>query len=236
MDTSVEDNEMTYDPEIEKLLPWYAKGLLEPEESKAVDAYLTEHPEMRKQLDLIAEETVAVDQLHAALGAPAPGGLDRLMASINEMEESPASRLSNAGGLIERSKAFFGSLSSSGLQWAAMAAAVVIVGQGMIIGGLMRAMPGEEANAPSYKTASGPDQDALVHGAKFLIAFKDDARMADIARLLKSQSAMIMAGPKTGGFMEIVVPTGKLPEAGIEAVLAAFKAETALVKFVSVSK
>ncbi|WP_114009263.1 hypothetical protein [Cohaesibacter intestini] len=239
MDTSVEDKDMTYDPEIEKLLPWYAKGLLESHESEQVEAYLAANPEMRMQLDLIAEEDTAIAEQHAALGAPMPGGLDRLMAGIDALEAKEAPVQAAAKGVWQRIQDVLGNFASPGMQLAAAAAAVVIVAQGVIIGALVQTGPGAPA-APSasgqFKTASGPEQAAQQSGARFLIAFKSEASMADVAKLLKSQHAVIVAGPKAGGFFELMVPNTKLPEGGAEVVLKALKDSTDLVKFASVSQ
>ena len=60
--------------------------------------------------------------------------------------------------------------------------------------------------------------------------------MGDIAKLLKVQGAVIVGGPKAGGFFEILVPTAKLPEGGAKAVLKALQDEKDLVKFASVSR
>ena len=231
---------MTYDPEIEKLLPWYAKGLLEPDETAKVDIYLAAHPEMRMQLDLIEEEITAIDQQHAALGAPSPDGLQRLLGDIDALEakEAPITQAASnaATGLMDKVKSFFAGFSSPGMQFAGMAAAFVVVAQGVIIGGLLSSDPTPQTTQPSYTTASGQQQKAEAEGSVFLVAFKKDARMSDVAALLKDLSAKIVTGPKGGGFFEIMVPTAKLPEGGADAVLDALKARADLIQFASAVK
>ena len=225
---------MTYDPEIEKLLPWYAKGLLEPDDIDKVDVYLAAHPDMRMQLDLIAHEGAAIEQQHAALAAPGAGGLDRLLADIDALEAQKAP-LANAvaGGLTSKIKAFLANFSSPGMQFAGMAAALVIVAQGVVIGGLMQSEP---VASTGYRTASGPEQSAVMDGVVFLVAFDKDARMADVAQLLKSQSAKIIAGPKAGGFYEIQVASNALPEGGAKVILEQLRAKSDLVQFASLSQ
>ena len=238
---------MTYDTEIEKLLPWYAKGLLDSDDQQKVEAYLDANPEMRMQLDLIAEEDAAIEQQHNALAPPAPGGLDRLMADIDALEarEAPVAhavgQASKAGtGIVDYFKSLLASFSSPGMQFAGVAAALVIVAQAVFITSMMQGDPGEPGAASggkgTFKTASGPEQTVEVKGAKFLLAFKKDAKMDDVAKLLKSQSARIVAGPKAGGFFEIVIDEAKLPEGGTKAVLDALKARKDLIGFASVSK
>ncbi len=230
---------MTYDPEIEKLLPWYAKGLLEPHETEQVEAYLAANPEMRMQLDLIADEDMAIAEQHAALGAPKPGGLDRLMAGIDALEAKEAPLQTAAKGMWQRIQDVLGNLASPGMQFATAAAAVVIVAQGVIIGGLMQdnpAAPMSPSVSGPFTTASGPEQMVAEDGARFLVVFNGEASMADVAKFLKSQHAAIVTGPKAGGFFELLVPSAKLPEGGADAVLESLKSNKDLVKFASVSR
>ncbi|WP_321340906.1 hypothetical protein [uncultured Cohaesibacter sp.] len=252
MNSSVEDYEMTYDPEIEKLLPWYAKGLLEAKDQESVETYLATHPDMRMQLDLIEEEGLAVKQQHAALGSPAPGGLDRLLADIDSLQAQEEGILQRAGrhgsapGLFARMsdgmKKVLANFSSPAMQLVGAAAAVVIVAQAVVIGGLMKQGP-ETApmQAPAFTTAAGPEDSAsrakISQGASvFLIAFKKEARIDAVNALLKSLSAKIVAGPKAGGFYQIKIETDLLPEGGERAVLARLKANTELVQFVSIGQ
>ncbi|SNY94193.1 hypothetical protein SAMN04515647_4516 [Cohaesibacter sp. ES.047] len=231
---------MMNEAEIEKLLPWYSKGLLERDQTEQVDAYLKANPEMQMQLDLIAEEADAVERIHASLGAPKPGGLDRLMADIDAIEAEKAPVSNTANSLADKCKAFFDNFSSPGMRIAAMAAALVVVIQGVIIGGLIEG--GQKANVPGsvssrFTTASGPAEAVRVDGgAVFLVSFRKDARIDAVAALLKTQSARIISGPKAGGFFELQVPSDKLPDGGAKAVVDALKAETDLVQFASVSE
>ncbi|WP_090074891.1 hypothetical protein [Cohaesibacter marisflavi] len=246
MNSSVEDYEMTYDPEIEKLLPWYAKGLLEAKDQQSVESYLANHPDMRMQLGLIEEEALAVEQQHAALGAPAPGGLDRLLADIDGLQAQEEGARGNTIGFFESFregiKRFLGNFSSPAMQLTGAAAAVVIVAQAVIIGGLMdRGTEKEAAQVSAFTTAAGPEgaapnalaaQDVAI----FLVAFNKDARMEEINALLKSLSAIIVAGPKAGGFYQIQIKKDLLPEGGDVAVQERLKANTDLVQFVSISQ
>jgi hypothetical protein len=257
----VEDETMKYDQDIEQLLPWYAKDLLSDEEKSQVDRYLADHPDMRAQLQLIEEENVASQQVHDALGGPRPGGLDRLMARIDveDSAKDPVGQISQAGnGLLAKIGGFFDGFSRPALQMAGMAAAVVIVAQALVIGGMLQqdgSMPAganQVASAPepmlepnveanrSFKTASVKKSASMAAseqaGAKLLIAFNSDAKVSDINALLKSSSATIVAGPKAGGMYEIFVAEAKLPEGGAKMLSKDLTENKALVKFVSVTK
>nr|WP_319497825.1 hypothetical protein [uncultured Cohaesibacter sp.] len=252
LDTSVEEKDMTYDPEIEKLLPWFAKGLLEPDDSEKVETYLAAHPEMHMQLDLIAEETLAVEQQHAALGAPSAGGLDRLLGSIDALEakSGPAASLAasvaasgRAGrGLSGWIRDFLAGLSTPSMQFVAAAVAVVIVAQAVIIGNLVHG-GSQTTDIPSvstFTTAAGPQAKTLSQAGmplgSLLVAFRKDASIEAVNGLLKELGAIIKDGPKAGGFYEIVIAQGHLPAGGTQAVLEQLKARNDVVQFASASQ
>ncbi|WP_141401206.1 hypothetical protein [Cohaesibacter gelatinilyticus] len=251
----VEDETMKYDQDIEQMLPWYAKDLLSDEEKSQVDRYLDDYPDMRAQLQLIEEENIASQQVHDALGGPLPGGLDRLMARIDveESAKDPVGQISQAGnGLLAKVAGLFDGFSRPALQIAGMAAAVVIVVQALVIGGMLRqdtsgpVEGGQVASVPTiepsgaFKTASGKKNAMMAAsaqvGAKLLIAFKSDAKVSDISALLKISSATIVAGPKAGGIYEIFVAEDKLPEGGAKMLSKDLAQQKTLVKFVSVTK
>ncbi|WP_316859907.1 hypothetical protein [uncultured Cohaesibacter sp.] len=227
---------MTYDPEIEKLLPWYEKGLLDPDERDRVSAYLDAHPDMRSQLVLIAEEAEAVERQHAALGAPQAGGLDRLLADIDVIEARKAPISGRASGLLSGMRRFFSSISTPSLRLAGVAAALIIVVQAIVIGGLLTSDPDPSGTGARFVTASGPKANASQNENVFLIAFSKTARMDAIVALLESKSARLISGPKAGGFFEIAIAEANLPEGGAKSVLADLKANKELVRFVSLSQ
>lgn len=240
MNANVEDEEMKYDQEIEELLPWYAKDLLEPEQKARVDAYLADHPDMRIQLDLIAQEDEASQQIHASLGAPRPGGLDALMAKI-DAEGAPATQAgahsSKSSSLWAYVQNFLRSFQTPGMQMAAMAAALVIVAQAVIIGGLVdpSSQNGQGGVGQSFKVASGKDPAVVSSGVRLLLSFHADTKIAEITALLSKSKAKIVGGPKAGGFYEIAVSDKDLPEGGVKALKASF-ASNSTVRFVSVQK
>ena len=229
---------MTYDPEIEKLLPWYAKGLLGADDMAKVEGYLSAHPEMRLQLDLINEEIVAVDQQHAAMGAPAAGGLDRLMADIDALEGRKGANLASVSdGFVARVRSFFAGFQSPGMQLAGALAAVVIVAQAVVLTGLLSHHSGQPVDQVRFATASGPEQmqAQMLDGARLLIAFQPQADMGSITALLKQVKGTFVAGPKAGGFFEILVPGKALPDGGAQILVDRLKEQQSLVKFVAVT-
>lgn len=246
---------MKYDQDIEQLLPWYVKDLLSNEDKARVEGYLADHPQMRAQLLLIEEEEGAVQQVHDALGGPRPGGLDSLMARIDmeEAQKAPLkAEIGKAGaGLKGWFGAFLDGLSRPALQMAGVAAAVVVVAQAAIIGGLVYgerdgsssgqqvvAVQQQAVKAPgSFKTASGKQSGSIQQdGSKFLIAFGKEAKISDVSKLLKSHGASILSGPKAGGMYEIFVAKSKLPEDGPKGLVKKLGQDKNLVRFVSIAK
>ena len=230
---------MTYDPEIEKLLPWYVKGLLEADDLQKVERYLAAHPDMASQLELIDQEARAVEQQHAALGAPMPGGLDRLLADIDMLErQGHRASHSDAASLAERLKGFWANFSSPAVRFTGAAAAFVIVAQTVLIGSMMAGGAGKGATPAisSFTTAAGPQERALNTAAQadwpvFLVVFKPDATIEAISDLLQSLSAKVIAGPMAGGFYKIAIAKEQLPADGEAGVLALLTAQSELVKF-----
>lgn len=97
--------------EIEMLLPWYAAGTLNRAEISRVEAYLDAHPEISSQLFLAREELAETIGVNESLGAPAPGALDRLMASL-EAESGPLKMSARApDSLWQRLSDWVGALS-----------------------------------------------------------------------------------------------------------------------------
>jgi anti-sigma factor RsiW len=180
----IEDSERE---EIEKLLPWYVTGKLAPSETRKVERFLAEHPDALSQLQLIGTERQETALANEAMGWPRSGMSDRLMASL------PGSATSSRGhGRFAKFGQFFRMHPTLGAQWAALAMALLILGQAAFIAVLL-------TRAPTYRLAAG----ARADGAAALIAFTDDAKASDIARLLADFEATIVDGPKPGGVYKI---------------------------------
>lgn len=194
--------------DIEMLLPWYATGTLEPEEKARVDAYLADHPEVARQLDLVAEEMDQTIRVNEALGAPAPGALDRLMADVRA--ESPQAFRASGGGLIESVLSWFGDLSPRAAAMGAALAIAVICAQAVTIGVV--------TSGKKYDTASG-ETTGRIAGTTALVGFVDSASVADVTGLLTSYGAAIVDGPKPGGIYRVRLSEKELAKADLDALL-----------------
>jgi len=178
----IEDSERE---EFEKLLPWYVTGKLGLSDVRKVESYLAQHPDALPQLQLIGAERQATMRANEAMGWPRSGMSDRLMASLPLSAPSPGpGRLAKFGQLFK--------MHPVGTQWAALAMALLILAQAACITVLL-------VRAPTYRLAAGAHGD----GAAALIAFTDDAKASDIARLLADFAATIVDGPKPGGVYKL---------------------------------
>jgi anti-sigma factor RsiW len=173
--------------EIEKLLPWYVTGKLAPSDTSKVERFLAEHPDALSQLQLIGTERQETAHANEAMGWPRSGMSDRLMASLPDSVAS-----SRGHGRFAKFGQFLRMPPVLRAQWAALAMALLILGQAAFIAVLL-------TREPTYRLAAGAHAD----GAAALIAFADDAKASDIARFLANFEATIVDGPKPGGVYKI---------------------------------
>lgn len=177
--------------EIEMLLPWFATGRLDPADMARVEAFLARHPEMRRQLELIAEEASGTAAVNEALQPPRGMTIDRLMA------EATRGGAAAGGGWLARLRELFEMPSAGPLRWAAAAAAVVIVAQGAAIGTLLS----RDTGGSQYQTASGGGQAS--DGSFAIVRFADGAGAKAIAEALSGLGMTIADGPKPGGLFTV---------------------------------
>ncbi len=127
------------DREIEDLLPFYQNGRISAVDRLRVDAALQASPELRRRLELIAEEAEAAILLNETVSGPSPRALDALMAKIEAEPKQAAHRLDAARhGFMERLGAMIGALSPRKLAYATAAAVAIIAAQGVVITGVVR--------------------------------------------------------------------------------------------------
>jgi anti-sigma factor RsiW len=193
---------------IEDLLPWHAAGTLSPREAQAVDAALARDPELARRYELVREELAQTIYLNETLGAPSARAMTDLFSKIDAQPKRDAAPSFNLGARV---RDFFSSLSPRTLAWSAGAAALAIVLQAAVIGG----MAFKEQNTGGYRTASvsGP---ASAEGSFALIRFQPEASVADITRFLESNALSITAGPTAGGIYRVRIAATKLSKSDLD--------------------
>jgi anti-sigma factor RsiW len=194
--------------EVELLLPWYAAGTLEPDEMRQVEAALATNPELASRYEWVRSEFTEETAIGERAGEPSSAAIKTLFAKI---DAAPARRKQaqptlSESSLSERIAGFLASLSPRTLGWSAMAAALAIVLQAAVLGGIAF----HEKTPGSYQTASVPSA-TPAEGSYVLIRFTPDATAADISAFLETNALSIVAGPSGGQLYQVRVASKKLP-------------------------
>jgi anti-sigma factor RsiW len=193
--------------EIELLLPWYAAGTLDPDETRQVEAALARDPELASRYEWVSAEFVQETAIGDAAGAPSSGDVRTLFAKIDAL---PARRTSPSAGLSARIAEFLASLTPRTLAWSAAAAALVI----MLQAGLLAGFVFQTKSQGGYQTASAPTT-APGEGSYVLIRFQPQATAADIASFLEANKLSIVGGPAGGQLFQVRVAPAKLSQADL---------------------
>jgi anti-sigma factor RsiW len=225
--------------EIEMLLPWFVAGTLDVADQERVERYLAAHPEMNAQLELVRDEQGETIVTNEALGGAPAGALDKLREAIAAEPRRLTAAAVRRGLWTELSR-LFSAPTPRAVQWAGAAAVVVMLLQGLVIGGALVKLSGRsgegseqiakrsltapqvaEKRAPArFRTASG----GVTHGTRVLVRFVPGLSIEKAAQFLQTQRAQIVAGPKPGGFFEIRISAEKLSQTEREAAIAKLEA------------
>ena len=185
---------------IDELLPWHAAGTLSRREAAEVDKALASDPELARRFGLVCEELSETIHLNESLGAPSARAMEKLFAAI-DAEGGLARRPSVAGGgFTGRITDLFAAFSPRHMAWASAAAAIVILLQAGVIGGvLLRQHPTELASVAEMAPTAA--------GSYALVRFTPQASAADITAFLDSRKAAIVDGPRGGMYRVRVAET-----------------------------
>jgi anti-sigma factor RsiW len=197
--------------DIEELLPWHAAGTLNYRDAQSVEAALASDPELARRYELVREELAQTIQLNESLGAPSARALDALFAKI---DAEPARHAAASFNLGARLREFVASLSPRTLAWSATAAALAIVLQAAVIGGIVI----KDRSAGGYETASS-HQNVVDDGTYAVIQFQSQATAADITKFLETNKLSIAGGPSAGGLYRVRIAANKLPKADLTRII-----------------
>jgi anti-sigma-K factor RskA len=190
--------------EIEDLLPWHAAGTLSAREAQSVEAALARDPELARRYELVREELAQTIHLNETLGAPSARAMAELFAKIDAEPKRHAAASRRLGARV---RDFFSSLSPRTLAWSAGAAALAIVLQAAVIGGIVLT-----EQSRSYQTASVSGMPSG-EGSYALIRFQPQASAVDITRFLQTNKLSIAGGPVPGGLYRVRIAETKLSQA-----------------------
>ncbi|MFO1135007.1 MAG: hypothetical protein U1E30_07470 [Rhodoblastus sp.] len=197
------------------LAPWYAAGLLTPEENARFEAELAVDPALRANLDAARAELEIVQQDIERAGAPSPHVWNRIAAAVAAQPRKPtfASRVrATCLALVERAAA--APVLATSL---ASAAALVIVAES---GALLRHTTTPPA---SYQTASEPN--ARKTGAELLVAFTPETTVGRMTAILAAHGAAIVDGPRAGGLYRVALAAQVVTPEDINKATTALRAE-----------
>jgi anti-sigma-K factor RskA len=183
-----EDNKMTRRGEIETLLPFYLNGTLSGADLALVEDWLANDPNAEAALLEAEDEFSMIVSDNEAL-RPRPDAFKRFSDAL-EKEAGPAvSPVSRLSAWLGRTFAV-----PAPLVWASAAAMLALV---VVTAGNLGRQPQNDIEVAGSQAA---DNAAFV-----LVSFKPDAKMADIAVLLKASGAQISEGPSAAGAFKISV-------------------------------
>lgn len=211
--------------EIAALLPWYVTGKISSADRAKVDAYLSAHPEARRQLAVAREEADVIFAADADMEVPY-AALDKLKASL---ASNPSMRIASAkASFMDRVSEVFSGFGTAftprQLAFASMTAALAIgILAGMLAGPL--------TSSPQYSVAS--NDAAVTKGTYALVGLQAAAPAATLSAFLGENGFAIVDGPRKGGIYRIRVSQDVLNEQAAEAARAKIKARGDLFSFVS---
>jgi anti-sigma factor RsiW len=206
---STTNNDETERRAIEDLLPWHAAGTLNRRDTKRVEEALARDPELARRYELVREELVGTVELNETLGAPSARAMKKLFAKI---DAEPVRRRMPSPNIAGRFAAFLTSLSPPVLAWSAGAAALVMVLQAGLIGGVI--LGGQTG---VFETASTPSS-TNAQGAFALIRFSPQASATDITMFLEANKMSIVGGP-SGGLYRLRVSATTLPKTDLDSLI-----------------
>lgn len=223
MTTQIEMNESRR--EIEELLPWYAAGVATPEEARRVEAAMAADPELKRSFELVREDQDAVIVGNDTLKGPSARAYEKFMAAL-DAEPARAAPISErmSRGVIGFFESALAAISPRRLAYAGVAAALVVMLQAAVIGGLILREQG--GAGPGLASHGGQ---ATERGAHALVTFAPNASAQDIQQALRSAGAVITDGPNTVGQYQIRF-SGDLSAAEITAKRSALGAQSTIVR------
>lgn len=214
--------------DLEDLLPWHAAGTLDANEAAEVERALACDPELARRFALVREELTETILLNESLGAPSARAMETLFRAIDQ-DRRVVRRVAAGPSLAARISEFF---SPRMLAWTASAAVVIVMLQAGVIARLALEEPTQASGPANYETASAPAAPVtrgLQIGAYALVQFAPQASVADVGKFLDARKAVIVDGPKPGGYYRVRVSEGSLSPQELGRVVNELAAEKSIV-------
>ena len=210
--------------EVEMMLPFYVTGQLDHAEANEIDEYLKHHPDVARQLDLIRAERESTAASNAIYASRPARSFDRVAAMIGKTPAQPAR---SAGWGLDWIRRLFAMPSSPTLGFVGAAAAIVILLQAATIGTLV------VAQYTGIFTGASGGNGTVDAGTTVVVRFADDASAAAIADVLSGLGLKIVDGPRGGRLFTVRIGPKTMNESERERLIAALKARSDLIVFVT---
>jgi len=221
------EREATKREEVEKMLPFYVTGRIDHADAEEIGDYLERHPDVAKQLDLARAERDSAFVANAVYADRPARSFDRVAAMIGKGAARPARAGRRGPDWIDRVKRLFAMPSSPALGLLGAAAAIVIVLQAATIGTLV------VAHYPGIFSGASGGNGAVDAGTTVVVRFADDATTAAIADALSGLDVKIIDGPSGGRLFTVRLGSKDMGAGERERLIAALKARSDVVVFVT---
>jgi len=213
--------------EIEKMLPFYVTGRLDHADAEEVRDYLERHPDVARELDLVHAERDSAAAANAIYENRPVRSFDRVAAMIGKPAAQPARPAGRGRDWMDWIRRLFVVPSSPALGFLGAAAAIVIVLQAATIGTLV------VTQYPSVFIGASGGNGTVDAGTTVFVRFADDATTAAIADALSGLGVRIVDGPRGGRLFTVRLGPKDMGKGERERLIAAIKARSELVVFVT---
>jgi anti-sigma factor RsiW len=219
-----ETNAQSKREDIEMLLPFYVTGRLDHADADRIGDYLSRHPEVARELELVRDERESTIANNAIYADRPVRSFDRVAAMIRK---TPARTARPAGQWLDRIREFLRMPSSPALGWMGAAAAIVILLQAATIGTLVVAQ-----YRGTFTGASGGNE-ATDIGTTVVVRFADGASASTIADALEGLGLKIVDGPRGGRLFTVRLGPKGMDSGERDRLIAALRARGDVVAFVT---
>lgn len=184
--------------ELSQLLPWYANGTLDSDNSRRIEAALASDDALAREFDLVLEDQAAVIEMVSEEEVPLSMP-ERFKAALTaEMSRpAPSAKPKDTDGSV------IGRIVSSLFParpraYAAIAAVIALLVPAVVILSSFNT----DRQTGQYQTASG-DEETATAKARMLVKFAPDVSWAAIDAFLKDNRGQIVGGPTGDGLYEL---------------------------------
>jgi anti-sigma factor RsiW len=187
---------------VTELVPWYVNGTLEGRDRAAVTAHLPGCPPCREEVARCQTLAAAVQSAVDAAGAPGPGRLERVLASI-ELLEATGVRRTGWRGRWGAGVEWLGDLfqcTPIPVRWGLAAQAALLV---LVVG--LTAWPGVRSPGAPYRTLADDGERRVGQEAMIHVVFTEDITERELRTLLRRVEGRIVDGPSAVGLYTVDV-------------------------------